>query len=1287
MAPSNVFSKFRPHHKRSGSNPTSPDTAATGSVAQISNVQSPDFIPPPARLANESNIASTSPISSFAPTLPPIARVSSIYDSSTRQKRRKEVAAETHYLGHAKTDKPVQQSAIVQPRVEENRQAHPAYKEEKGNLHVDVGQMGIDKPVPKHVFSDAVRDLMRKDANTSSTGGYKMQNQMLSGLGLSINGDPLVTTTSGDAVRPSNSPLQSSPAVIATEKRLVEKYSSASRYSVTGRFSASTENLSTQKTKNKLTLLNPMSLWSRRRSGQSIDTLSSESLNTYRNPYVPAMADDYDPRIRGKGVHDFSAPRTRRVVTHDGVGSAVALSTQTSGTSSDRPDSSGDYFDARRKASDTSPSKIEREHTPVFKEHFDDDDDSGRSSAAAIRAEQLVNKDFLARAMATPPAPDREPPAIPTLPNFSQPQLVVRRSLPPPADLSIGTSTEFPGLSPVAEASPLPGSEMWDKTSTKAPPNSRSRATSVVDPSWQPAGLPQHMSSIASRFSFQIAGTDSDAQEKLLEERHKQKAASKVHEDGGQAQEDDDDYFDEDAMYDPEGMDDLDGFDEEIPTIGDDVDYGYSISPSMNTFNFASINTPLNPVHASPLNQHGTLETSLDAEGNKIGYALSEYPPANDQYLVENDRLRENTDFLHGDQLLDGVDASQEFNSVADFTTDSLGISHPTSVPVSDVKPDDELYFDDGLIEVPDDLDDADRFDESLLDDPSGPFYERKVRFSDATAQEGNEPAIDHDTNLAPQTSVIDQQRQSSDNTMGQDFLTPSDFKTLNAYHGALADAATKAAESGRFNRKDSVDAVNFPPSVSPDLAPSDTESSGPSLIPDDGRFSQATSTFSPSGLGYGGFPVEDDYYTSDFDDLEDDPIIAAANAEALANDYEGEYGREFGFWANADPKGDAVFTNGGYFGAREIILGRSQSGRNAMREPNLTPITERSEISARNSFISFTGQFGPLPGSAPIQSPGLAQLARMSPYGFGEDDPEISLERLMKLRGKAFGSSASLASGGSSPRNQSPVQFFHNRSSMNADVNAWDEGFTGPLSDEANLSHARSLESIGTDDSDALDAVNAVSGDYEDMDGYAEEDERFSSSSDMDHEEERTITASSHPAFQQVGHGDVPDVPEVPLMPPPPRPQRDQSLSILATASMPPPPLPSASKSPSNSRVTSPLSPVSPFASAKSPLSPQQQQSLRSPLHIQTHFPAQHQANNGWFNRPTSGSFSPSAAPNSAGTYSHSRKGSAADSVTYVREQDEVTGKDRWILERRRTAESGELELIGREIVEGGRI
>ena len=51
-----------------------------------------------------------------------------------------------------------------------------------------------------------------------------------------------------------------------------------------------------------------------------------------------------------------------------------------------------------------------------------------------------------------------------------------------------------------------------------------------------------------------------------------------------------------------------------------------------------------------------------------------------------------------------------------------------------------------------------------------------------------------------------------------------------------------------------------------------------------------------------------------------------------------------------------------------------------------------------------------------------------------------------------------------------------------------------------------------------------------------------------------------------------------------------------------------------------------------------------------------------------------------------HSRTNSGADSVTYVREQD-PGGPQRWVLERRRTSESGLLELVGREVVEGGRI
>jgi len=45
-----------------------------------------------------------------------------------------------------------------------------------------------------------------------------------------------------------------------------------------------------------------------------------------------------------------------------------------------------------------------------------------------------------------------------------------------------------------------------------------------------------------------------------------------------------------------------------------------------------------------------------------------------------------------------------------------------------------------------------------------------------------------------------------------------------------------------------------------------------------------------------------------------------------------------------------------------------------------------------------------------------------------------------------------------------------------------------------------------------------------------------------------------------------------------------------------------------------------------------------------------------------------------------------SSDSISYMKEDDPVVG-ERWVLERRRTAESGEVEILGREVVSGGRI
>ncbi|PMD28548.1 hypothetical protein NA56DRAFT_17137 [Hyaloscypha hepaticicola] len=68
-----------------------------------------------------------------------------------------------------------------------------------------------------------------------------------------------------------------------------------------------------------------------------------------------------------------------------------------------------------------------------------------------------------------------------------------------------------------------------------------------------------------------------------------------------------------------------------------------------------------------------------------------------------------------------------------------------------------------------------------------------------------------------------------------------------------------------------------------------------------------------------------------DSDGLEDDANIAVANAEALANDSDGFYGQEFGFYS-APAAGEAEYANGGYFGPR----GRKQTSR-GIQDPHVT--------------------------------------------------------------------------------------------------------------------------------------------------------------------------------------------------------------------------------------------------------------------------------------------------------------------------------------------------------------
>lgn len=979
--------------------------------------------------------------------------------------------------------------------------------------------------------------------------------------------------------------------------------------------------------RSRLNLRNPMSLLMRRRSGQTLEQLSDESLVTHRSPsIVPPIPDNYDPSIRGRIVHDFSAPRPARNFANN-----RAHGSDQSASSVTNPGEPGR----------TSPPKIEREHTPVFREHFDDDT-SYEQSQAAIRAEQLANKDFVARnswqPSLPPPPPGRSPPPPPPLPKDSPPP-------PPPPPSEQPRAFESSILSPVQETtSPTDGpteETPRKRKSAKTPPPSRSRAASVTDPSFTPAGLPAHLTSRSSRFSFQIAGNDS-SQERILEERHKKKAAENASKQAHMSTTTLDDEYDEYAMDD---YDMGDGLEEEIPMIGDDDGFGDpSISPGMAAFDFSSLGIPVTNHPMSPVSLNGDLQTPRDAHGNQIGFALSED-------ALQRVRLPVPGRHVHGPEALTIeprglglIDVPDEVQAPSKFTPadtpEDTGVAAADESSPQKADLDDDLYFDDGMIEEQGDCEVVD-FDEDVFDDPSGPLFDRKVRspsleerlnalhshpldiLSSDTGYDADEddptrhfnktgPSLAHKTSMAHQRPV-------------------PDFTNINAYHSALADAANRAEAEGRFARKQSTDVGHIS-----DVDDSSLSNSRPSLIPDDGRFSQETTGFPPDDDGFGmDSSFVDDYDYSDYDStLEDDPMIAAANAEALANDYDGFYGQEFGFYASA--QGEAVNAYGGFFGPSG--LGRSISGRNAVREPNLTPITERSEYSTRNSFISIS-HFRD--GQQPVQSPGLAQLARMSPYGWREDDPDMNLDALMKLRKGAFGgSTVSLGSStGNSPRNSSPagMQFMPRTASpmtkhpiSRNDSEVMESDGSAPVDD---------YDDDGVDD-DALDAINAIPNEYDEEE--AEETKP----------ESPTLTASDYKSLSSptAHHQDVPPLPQ-------PYPQlqalkRPPSPLTLSTSFHPLPP---------QSIDTSLSSPIPPSATGSAP----RRQSLGLVSPISTTSPI---------------------TPGGAWKGGHSRKGSAADSVAYVREHDEQGG-DRWVLERRRTAESGELELVGREIVEGGRI
>lgn len=124
----------------------------------------------------------------------------------------------------------------------------------------------------------------------------------------------------------------------------------------------------TSKPGKRLNLLNPMSLLARRRTNNVLTHSPTESSSSSR--MGSHFNDNFDPRIRGTVVHDFSAPRPKRVApTH-------APQPDANNTSRPRQYQQGQHVHPGRQSTTTenvNRSRTSGNHTPAFTEDFEEE--------------------------------------------------------------------------------------------------------------------------------------------------------------------------------------------------------------------------------------------------------------------------------------------------------------------------------------------------------------------------------------------------------------------------------------------------------------------------------------------------------------------------------------------------------------------------------------------------------------------------------------------------------------------------------------------------------------------------------------------------------------------------------------------------------------------------------------------------------------------------------------------------------------------------------------------------
>lgn len=1003
-------------HRRGSSNPSSP-------VAE--QQQSPRDPPPPpdGALSHDARPSSSgsSTLPSMPPTLPAIAGVTSggasfdLPDFSASQPHREKMRESVQ-----------QRDAPREHAQQRGRQApmKSPYDQETGF----IGGVALEK-----YRREAAR---RQESDVQPPEAQHLTSQQPSALPTSPNMSSRRPSTSFITPTDLRSGVSPTGRVPPPNARPPEPYPSAAALPVEH-----------SRAKKGLPFLkNPMStLLMRRKAGQNVPDLLPPPLQISSEP-------TYDPRIRGTRVHDFSAPRPRRPATQATAHDPPAAPE----TSAAKPPPVPHKSSLRHHPGEAAESAGQPKPPP------------GRQTSSgteSTRPSVFTGTDTPSTKRDAPSSVSSKPSLHPSLDKPLPP-----RASPPIVPPKDNVSAESRSSTTAARSSTRSGPRPGAGASIKSARSGSLSRVGILSRGESLSSIPKHMKSTSSRFSFDMIGAAK--QEKQLEERHRQRQLERRAESldlGSGARDsrfDDFDDFDYDAMMDDDGLEEPipgvnadyeeepipgmeDDYEEPIPGVNIDYDeeeHGYDPTddPDNDQENFAGFVFERSPQSAvAGPESAGFLPTPRDGDGNAIGFACSKDSPMDQEAAPEPLSVPPKPSAVEASDELAGLgiqnsavsDGSEPTNKATNETTNGAempkGIGMPSDRPKAANERDD-LYFDDGMIgdfsaEFVDELDfsgeaDAEPFDEALFDIDDTDQYGRPIpgafkaakeayvarhqgqgqnkRESDGASGPFDQPVMSPSTTRTsvstpgpPHTVskvVSEEISPEHHHTTFAQAAPPVEDDPFAAYQAALAAAAHKAAADGKFRRES--------PPHSPVLAP--TEARPASADTDD-----YDAYDEPAPFDF------DDYERDDVDfdlDLDDDDIIAEANASALANDPEGWYGSEFGFYSDPTPQQGLPFeyANGGYFGPSQA------AGRGAVsREPNLTPITERSEYSNRNSVMSMA--VPPIGSAGSMQSPGLAQLAMMS-----EGDDNMTLSALLRLRTKAWGGSQ--ASVGSS-RDGSP--------------------------------------------------------------------------------------------------------------------------------------------------------------------------------------------------------------------------------------------------------------------------